>query len=576
MSWDTFALTDTRWLVHAVLWSLGLLSATLVLPWLFTGYLVVFGLSLLAAFATGYTNRGEPAALPPATLLRYILVDSIFVAFATHPVFFLIQIALAMTGFSPRASGPHYGLLVSFCFVCGFYLCLGIISHLRSGASPYRTMPPVAAAVTAALLIITGYPQFSAHRATQQARDAGVSAYERETGRATTGLSKLRIGNSLHGFDGRVYTVAIDRHGRLLVSGGFEYYAGRDARGLVRLLPDGQRDTTFAAMESGDPGVSAPSRVLLSPDESIVISTAPAGSRSGLTRLQPEGMVDPRFRLDMSMEPGARAGFELAGMQPDGRLLLVSASRFLQDTEDACLLRFDKTGVRDVAFSSTAMEALYGPAPSRPRPQNCSISKVSVLATGHLLVEGSFPKTGWRYGMVRLDADGSLDAAFSPELENMEVSLSVALPGGELILISYVAVPGSSPPIHQAHTVKLKADGRRDTTFSIPAGRFLRIDQLAPQPDGKIVVAGTLGAKDYGAIVRLLPDGGPDPTFAGPTGVIRVDGFITMIGIQSDGRIVLGGEFQQVIGPSRDQRTSRQNIARLLADGTLDITFNPR
>jgi uncharacterized delta-60 repeat protein len=427
--------------------------------------------------------------------------------------------------------------------------------------------------------MITGYPQFSAYRSDQRSRDAGVAAYERETGQATTELAKLRIGNSLHGFDGRVSAVTIDRHGRLLVSGGFEYYAGKDARGLVRLLPDGQKDTTFSALQFGDPAIFAPSRVLLSPDESIVINTTPTDSRGaiiGLTRLQPDGTVDPQFRLDMSIQASDQVRLESVAMQPDGWVVIVLPSRFLQNSEDSCLLRFNSAGVRDDAFSSAVMEALYGLASSRTQSLSCSISKVTALATGHLLVEGSFPVTGWRYGMVRLHPDGRLDGAFRPELANMEVSLSIVMPSGELFVISYVAIPGSSPAIYQAHCVKLKADGRRDVSFNIPAGRFLHIDQLATQPDGKIVVAGTLGEKDYGAIVRLLPDGRPDATFAGPTGVIHVDGFITTIGIQLDGRIVLGGEFQQVIGPSKDQRADRQNIARLLADGTPDITFNPR
>lgn len=580
-SWDSFALTDSRWLIHALLWSLGLLTATVVLPWLFTGYSILFGLALLAAVVTAYTDRHEPTVLPPSTLGRYTLVDSIFVGFATHPLFFLIQILLTAVGLSPYTSGPHYGLLFSFYFVGGFYLSLGVIGHARSSTSQLRMMPPIAAAAIAALLIISGYPQFTAYRTVQQSRDAGVAAYERETGQATTDLAKLRIGNSLHGFDSRVYTVTIDRHGRLLVSGGFEYYAGKDARGLVRLLPDGQKDAAFPPLQLSDPAISAPSRVLLSPDESIIIDTAADGTRNaliGLSRLQSDGTVDPQFRLDMSRDATDRARIESIDMQPDGRLVIVWPNRFLQHAEDSCLLRFDSAGVRDAAFSTAVMEALYGPASSRTQAITCSISKVTALATGQLLVEGSFPVTAteWKYSIVRLHPDGSLDAAYRPELANIDVSLSIVTPSGEVFVISYIAMPGSSPAIYQARCVKLKADGQRDPSFNIPTGRFLRIEQLAVQPDDKIVVTGTLGEKDYGAIVRLLPSGQPDPTFAGPSGVMHVNGFITTIGLQPDGRIVLGGEFQQVMGPTKEQRADRQNIARLLPDGTLDTTFNPR
>lgn len=581
LSWESFALTNSRWLVHALLWSLGLLSATITLPWFFTGYSILFGLALLAAVVTAYTGPRESTSLPPLTLGRYILVDSIFVSFATHPVFFLLQIVLTTVGLSPYASGPHYGLPLSLYFVGGFYLCLGIIGHARLSTSQLRMMPPIAAAATAALLIVTGYPQFTAYRTAQQSRDVGVASYERETGQATTDLAKLRIGNSLHGFDGRVSTITIDQHDRLLVSGGFEYYAGKDARSLIRLLPDGQKDTTFSPLHVGDPTVSGPSRVLVSSDESIVINTTVDGSRGapmGLTRLHPDGTVDPQFRLDMSRDSTDRVRLESMDLQPDDRLVIVSPSRFLQKSEDSCLLRFDSTGIRDDAFSTTVMTTLYGPASSRPQSLTCSISKVTALATGDLLVEGSFPvtETQWKHTIVRLNPDGSLDAAYRPELDNLDVSLSIVMPSGELFAVYYVAVPSLSPKTYQAHCVKLKADGRRDPSFNLQAGRFLRIDQLAVQPDGKVVITGTLSEKDYGAIVRLLSDGQPDPTFAGPAGIMHVDGFITTIGIQQDGHIVLGGEFQQVIGPSKGQRVDRQNIARLFPDGTLDTAFDPR
>jgi hypothetical protein len=487
LSWDSFAFTDSRWLIHALLWSLGLLSATVVLPWFFTGYSIVFGLALLAAVVTGYTDRHEPTALSPSTLGRYTLVDSIFVSLATHPVFFLIQIVLITVGLSPYASSPSYGLPLplSFYFVCGFYLCLGIIGHARSSASRLRAIPPIAAAATAALLIITGYPQYITFRAAQQSRDAGVEAYERKTGQATTYLAKLRIGNSLHGFDGRVSTVTIDHHGRLLVSGGFEYYAGKDGRALVRLLPDGQKDTTFPPLQLGDPAISAPSRVLVSPDESIVINTAVDGTRNaliGLTRLQPDGTVDHQFRLDMSRDTTERALLESIDMQPDGRLVIVSPGRFLSQAEDSCLMRFDGAGVRDAAFSTAAMEALYGPTASRTQALTCSISKVTALATGHLLVEGSFPvtETQWKYNIVRLQPDGSLDAAYHPELENMDVSLSIVMPSGELFAVSYATVPGSSPSCRMAGQIRHSPDRLESctSTASLPRSAFNRMGTL--------------------------------------------------------------------------------------------------
>src|SRR5262249_25271908 len=85
----------------------------------------------------------------------------------------------------------------------------------------------------------------------------------------------------------------------------------------------------------------------------------------------------------------------------------------------------------------------------------------------------------------------------------------------------------------------------------------------ARQSDGKIVIAGFM---QHG-ITRLNPDGSPDSAFNPGTGV--GDNFVNSIALQTNGQIVIGGAFSSFAG------VSRQNIARLNADGSLDLSFNP-
>jgi uncharacterized delta-60 repeat protein len=82
--------------------------------------------------------------------------------------------------------------------------------------------------------------------------------------------------------------------------------------------------------------------------------------------------------------------------------------------------------------------------------------------------------------------------------------------------------------------------------------------QIALQPDGKIL----LGAAR--AIVRLNPNGTPDPTFnAGAT-----NAGVSSVAVQPDGKIVIGGFFNTIGG------VSKRGVARLNADGSLDNTFD--
>lgn len=578
-SWETFAITDTRWLLAAFGWSFAMLATIAHVRWLLSGFHVPLGLAFLAAVATAYASRTAIAALPVSTIVRFALVDAVFVAFTLHPIFTLVQFAIAFAGISAGTGGPLYGFVPSAVFVLGFYASLGAIGHLRSSRSKTRFAPLAAAAVVAAMLAPGGYQRYAQYASDQRARDAGVASYEQSTGKRVRETDKLAIGNSLHGFDNRVGAIAIDREGRLVVAGGFNYYAGQDARGIVRLLPDGRLDTTFAAMPPGDSVLFAPTVLLVAADGSIVINRALPGAAPGttkLTRLAPDGTVDPRFQPVVGQDAFERHPLEAMDLQPDGSLVLASPSRFLSRADEACVQRIRPDGSHDAAFEAAAMAAIFGPPESRGANLNCSVSAITVLASGQVLLQGAFPATNHRPGLLRLNADGTLDAGYRPELGNTEISRYAVSRAGEFLAVAHEPVPGTNPPAYQARFVKLRADGSRDAAFNPAAGRFRVVERVAFQPDGKVLALGTVAPSAYGAIYRFLPDGSLDPAFGGPEGGARIDGFATTLNVQADGRIVIGGEFLEMAGPRKGEKAPRFNIARLNADGTLDASFDPR
>ena len=97
---------------------------------------------------------------------------------------------------------------------------------------------------------------------------------------------------------------------------------------------------------------------------------------------------------------------------------------------------------------------------------------------------------------------------------------------------------------------------------------------MAIQADDKIVIGGDFGwlsndpsgatieTRHY--LVRLNPDGLVDPTFDPGT-----NGSVVCLAVQTDGKILVGGDFTAVAGQPRN------HIARLDSDGTLDSTFDP-
>ncbi len=102
------------------------------------------------------------------------------------------------------------------------------------------------------------------------------------------------------------------------------------------------------------------------------------------------------------------------------------------------------------------------------------------------------------------------------------------------------------------------APGDPDPTFGdngvafYPLGAASRINAVALQPDGKIVVAGqATNANGHGAfmVARLNPDGSLDPTFGDQGTVVKEFGAgssitseATALVIQPDGQIVVGGD----------------------------------
>lgn len=112
----------------------------------------------------------------------------------------------------------------------------------------------------------------------------------------------------------------------------------------------------------------------------------------------------------------------------------------------------------------------------------------------------------------------------------------------------------------------LAGPGAVDSSFIPPAPNGWVLD-IAPQPDGKILVAGqftTIGGVSRSRIARLFANGTVDPSFdpgVGPNNTVH------SFAVLPNGQIVIVGVFTSVSG------TARNGYARLNTNGTHDVTF---
>jgi uncharacterized delta-60 repeat protein len=159
----------------------------------------------------------------------------------------------------------------------------------------------------------------------------------------------------------------------------------------------------------------------------------------------------------------------------------------------------------------------------------------------------------------------------------------VALPNGKLLVSASPADPNA-----EFGLVQLNANGTLDTNFGTQgqtiagfAGAGDIAASMKRQPDGRIVLCGTAGGdssaggSDFG-VMRFTAAGNLDPTFSGDGkatvafdlgAVGRRDDVGTRCALQPDGKIV-------IVGTATTDTGSRFGVARLNTDGSRDTTFN--
>jgi uncharacterized delta-60 repeat protein len=381
-----------------------------------------------------------------------------------------------------------------------------------------------------------------------------------------------------------VRNVVVQPDGKLLVYGYFKTAYKQNGmlrtvsknKGIVRLNGDGNFDRDFSL-----PFFSAAiAQTVVQPDGKIILyaglQLTPGVYYKVLCRLFSDGSLDNLFNDNMPV--AWNGGFPYAGepeikLQPDGKILLSGHLSVSNSPNIEKLVRLNTDGTRDESFRTSAI--LGG-----------GLSRFHHLPDGKFLICGYFGKIGsrTRIGLARLNADGSTDEAFrfdTVRADDASVkTLNLLADGKILIAGNFTVVDGEY--IYNAEladnislqsfgtVIRLNQDGSRDDSFVPFTHVFTEISSIAFQPDGKIIVAGTLWRSVISTyVVRLNPDGTVDASF-NRTLFTHTNGnpLIDDVAVQADGKILVGGYFH-LIG-----NLTQYKLARLNQNGTLDETFS--
>ncbi len=318
------------------------------------------------------------------------------------------------------------------------------------------------------------------------------------------------------GVDGIVYAVAVLPDGKTLIGGGFSSYNGNAAASdsITRLNANGTLDTTF----------------------------------------NPGGL-------------GVNGTVNAIAVQPDGKILI--GGQFTHYNGDGAasdgIVRLNSNGTLDTTFN-------YGGAGA-----DLTVFAMAVQADGKVIIGGSFLSYngGAAIRIARLNTNGTLDATFNPGgagTDGIVLAIAVQPDGKAIIGGAFTSYNGNAAA--SDYVMRLSGNGARDTSFNVGgAGADFNVNALAVQPGGKIVIGG--GFSSYNGngaasdrIARLNTNGTLDTTFN--SGGAGADSAVYAVAVQTDGKVLLGGQFTSYNSDS----AASDYVARLNANGTLDTSFN--
>jgi uncharacterized delta-60 repeat protein len=199
---------------------------------------------------------------------------------------------------------------------------------------------------------------------------------------------------------------------------------------------------------------------------------------------------------------------------------------------------------------------------------NIVVYTISLQPDGKILAGGLFTSYDGLSSnrIIRLNTDGSVDGSFviGTGFNNFVYSTELQSDGKILVGGGFASYSG----VISSRIIRLNTNGSVDNSFVIGTGFNSTVNTIALQPDGKILVGGNFtsysGVSKNG-IVRLNTNGSIDTSFVIGTG-FTISNANTIV-LQSDGKILVGGGFTSYSGVSRNR------IIRLNTDGSVDNSF---
>ena len=299
------------------------------------------------------------------------------------------------------------------------------------------------------------------------------------------------------------------------------------------------------------------------------------------------GLSVASVTVQPAAQPGARdssfisppGNFSLPmSVQDDGKILVLASSGMTDGglpflTGPDMIWRLEPNGSPDPAFQMAPIEELS----HRIR----ILRSLGVQRDGKVFFTGLsyFAEGAYLYALSRVNADGSPDMNYQTRYAaawwDPETEVLLPLPDGKLLVGASGRGLYDGSELVTNGIMRVLSDGGADPAFDAGSGiepvRSGRVRTLALQPDGRILVGGDFigfSGSERTGLARLHTDGSLDTSFN-----LNLDeeSVVNAVVIAPDGTgdFFIAGRFDHVGG------VVRTNLARLHADGALDLSFDP-
>ncbi|MBZ4035595.1 T9SS sorting signal type C domain-containing protein [Flavobacterium sp. 17A] len=244
--------------------------------------------------------------------------------------------------------------------------------------------------------------------------------------------------------------------------------------------------------------------------------------------------LNPDGSIDESFDTGTGFNGKIYSsiLQDDGKIIVGGSFTMYNGISAGRIIRLNADGTYDPSFD-TKIGATTG-----------IVYDIALQSDGKLIIVGSFTK----YNSVtvnriaRLFSNGSLDNSFLTNSGSATNVTHVKILHDQRIILTGNFTGFNGTPANRI--IRLNNNGSVDTSFATGNGFNDDVNAIAMQSDGKIVLGGDFTAYnsiDANRIIRLNENGTIDPSFISGTGFGK--GGVEVIKINQNDEIMIGGSF---------------------------------